>query len=58
MSGKCIGENDEDEEEDAYVQQEVDDRKFSINPIGPSTLSSNPFGDIAEPRKGSKSSGP
>lgn len=46
VAGCCNGEKTEKEEEEVL---EEDDRKFSANPFGPPTLSSNPLGDIAAP---------
>lgn len=60
MTGKCTGESEEEVEEEEETEDvpEEEDRKFSINPIGQPTLSSNPFGEIAAPqRKTSKSPG-
>lgn len=47
LAGQCGGEKNEENEDNKTAPG--DDRKFSTNPLGPPTLSSNPLGEIAAP---------
>jgi len=53
MAGRCSGKTKEEQEAE---EEEEENNKFASNPIGRTTLSSNPFGDIAAPRKRSTAS--